>query len=143
MGKQENLLTPEQRNLTSEEASIMGRKGGIQKGINWKKKRSFAELGEALANCKPTQKLIDKAILLFPDVPQEEINNKLIIAGRLLEKALKGDLNAIAMLRDTIGEKPIVKNEHTGRDGSPIDTNILITQDKLRKRADEMRSLNE
>ena len=47
----------------------------------------------------------------------------------LIQKALKGDLSAIAMVRDTIGEKPAEKVEATVKK-NPFDE---LTADELRK----------
>ena len=40
-----------------------------------------------------------------------KVDVKTVIAARLVKKAISGDLTAISMLRDTIGEKPTDKQE--------------------------------
>ena len=121
---------------SKEKAQALGAKGGRQKGINARIRKSFAQIGEGLALCKPSKELIAKAKKLFPDIPEEEINNKLIIMGRLVEKAMKGDLKAIEMFRDTIGEKPTDKTEITGVDGEALNVKYELlpaTKEALEK----------
>lgn len=78
------------RGLTTEEAQKMGRKGGKKSAEVRKARKTFSEdLIEAL-NDEKTQKQILNA---------------------LIAQCKKGNVRAFEILRDTIGEKPIERQE--------------------------------
>lgn len=62
----------------------------------------------------------------FADLNGKNITIDQAMMVRLIQKALKGDLNAIAMVRDTIGEKPTEKMEV--KDVTPV---IISGEDEL------------
>ena len=68
-----------------------GRKGGLKKGENFRKKRLLKEELEILLE------IIDK----------DGHTNQEKISMALLQKASKGDTKAFEVIRDTIGQKPI------------------------------------
>jgi len=103
MANEENLRNIE---LTHEEAVRNGAKGGLQLGINNKDRKSMAQIGQAIANHKPTKKVLAKARKVFPDLDNKEITNKFIMMSTLFQEAISGNIKAIEMFRDTIGEKP-------------------------------------
>lgn len=72
-----------------------GRKGGLKKGENMRKRRALAEELEILLQ------IIDK----------DGHTNQEKISMALLQKASKGDTRAYEVIRDTVGEKP--KEVHT------------------------------
>lgn len=50
-----------------------------------------------------------------------------VIVLKLIQQAIKGDVKAIKEVFDRTDGKSIQKNEHTGKDGNPIETKSAIT----------------
>lgn len=88
MANDENLVSLADR--TKEERQEIGRKGGLKRAENIRKRKS----------------LKDELIALLE---LNDNNNKISLA--LLTKALNGDIQAFTTIRDTIGEKPTEKVE--------------------------------
>lgn len=110
----EQNLKPFDSNQSREEAKKNGQKGGIKSGESKRLKKTMAEIGQSLAEAKPSKKLVEKTREIFPHLTEEEVNNKLLLMAKLYEQAMKGNLKAIEMFRDTIGEQPINKHEAVG-----------------------------
>lgn len=74
--------------FTAENAAEMGKKGGIQRGINIRERKTMRRaLEDRLAQ-----------------------NDTLyLLADALINRALTGDVPAYTTIRDTVGEKPIEK----------------------------------
>ena len=68
-------------------------------------------------------------IKCFADIKGKNITIDQAIMVCLVQKALKGDLSAIGMVRDTVGEKPVEKVEATVTK-NPFDE---LTADELRE----------
>lgn len=101
-----------------DEACELGRKGGIKSGEVRRQLKTFREL-------------------LNEQLSEENINKRTLkeaIANKLLKLALNGNLKAIEMVRDTIGEKPIEKQEITNN--TPI--NIKVDLKKLKSIKDKL-----
>lgn len=94
-GAPENLAKKVNFEKGSEKTREAGRKGGLKKGENMRKRRALAEELEILLQ------IIDK----------EGHTNQEKISMALLQKASKGDTRAFEVIRDTVGEKP--KEVHT------------------------------
>lgn len=91
MGNTENLRPVQ----SEEEAREKGRKGGIASGIARAKRKEFKE----------------ELKLLLEIVNEDGESNNTKVSVALLERALKGDTKAFEVIRDTIGEKPVEKQE--------------------------------
>lgn len=78
--------------------------GGIASGIAKREKRTMREIAE---------------IILSKDVMTSDgvVTGKYAVLAKVIDKALKGDLQAATFIRDTIGEKPSDKQEITGNLG--------------------------
>lgn len=87
--------------------------GGIASGVAKREKRTMREIAE---------------IILSKDVMTSDgvVSGKYAVLAKVIDKALKGDLQAATFIRDTIGEKPTDKQEITGADGENI-TPVNIT----------------
>lgn len=83
-----NLINPLER--TEEERKEIARKGGIRSGEVRKMRKTLKEELLALLSDGDTQKNISVA---------------------LIQKALDGDVKAFETIRDSIGEKPVEKQE--------------------------------
>lgn len=106
----QNLKPFKSCECSSEVAKRNGRKGGIRSGEVKRERKTFAEIGKQLCDCKPSNEVIKKAKNLFPEMSEKDITNKLVMIGRVATKAMSGDIKAFEILRDTIGEKPIQHN---------------------------------
>ena len=114
-------MTPEQR---SEYGKI-----GAQKSMETKRKRK--EMRETLdillkMPMKRGKQYSAADIKSFADLKDKNLTIDQALMIVLVQKGLKGDLNAIAMVRDTVGEKPTDKMEI--KDTTPI---IISGEDDL------------
>ena len=118
------LMSPERR-------AECGRKGGIKNGVNAKKRKEMRETLDILLNMPMKKGRVYSAeeIKSFADLKGKNITIDQAMMVCLVQKALKGDLSAIAMVRDTVGEKPAEKVEATVTK-NPFDE---LTADELRK----------
>ena len=90
---------------TKEEASERGRKGGIASGIARREKKTFRATLE---------------LLLDRRLEGSSLTGREAVAVALFEKAMSGDVKAFQELRDTVGEKPVDKQELSGPDGEAV-----------------------
>jgi hypothetical protein len=84
---------------TKEEARERGRKGGIASGIARREKKTFRATLELLLDRK---------------LEGSSLTGREAVAVALFEKAMSGDVKAFQELRDTVGEKPVDKQELSG-----------------------------
>lgn len=109
-GNVENLMPV----TSKEEARELGRKGGKASGVARREKKTIRKSLE----------------LLLERVQEgEELTGAESVAAALFYKALSGDVRAIEVLRDSVGEKPTDKVEHQGR------MDLVATLEEARKRA--------
>ena len=106
--KYPNLLTPEQRNLTSEEATRIGALGGKVSGITKRRNKSMKELVAMMGNMKASKKSKLLAGDLFPELGAEEITNKIVMIARQMEKARRLRLSEILEGRSLSASMSIV-----------------------------------
>ena len=109
MGKQFNDMTPEERREA-------GRKGGIKSGEVKRRKKAMKETLEVLL-AMPMKKgrMADvEDIRSFTDLKGKNISVEAAMMVQMLQKALKGDTNAAAFIRDTSGQKPQEDVNFTG-----------------------------
>lgn len=99
MAEKSKNLKPFTSNQSHSEAVKNGRKGGIKSG-----------------EVRRERKVLKNELLYL----LEENNNQEKISVALIKEALKGNVKAFAMIRDTIGEKPIDKQEITGANGTSL-----------------------
>ena len=104
---------------STEEARKLGKQGGIKSGKVRRLKKSFKLLAQEVLNLDVSEKLADGKIKkfvteIFPEISEKEVSNRLAVVATLMREALKGNIKAIEVLRDTAGEKPVEKFEQTG-----------------------------
>lgn len=85
---------------TPKERKELARKAGIKSGEARQKKATFRKILESMLYIVDAEGL----------TPAEKI------CMELINSSIKGDLKAITMIRDTIGEAPTAKNELTCKD---------------------------
>jgi len=107
---QKNLIPVTQR--TKEEARQISRNGGIKSGKSRIIKKTCKQISQLILDAKPSQDLIDKLCSYYPDIPKDQMTNKVVLIDVAYQMAIRGDLKAIEFIRDTAGEAPIKRNEH-------------------------------
>lgn len=90
-----NLIPISER--SAEEVREMGRKGGIASGKVRKEKKMLKEL-------------LEEALSKGTETDNEYIN----ITLALIRQANEGNVKAYEVIRDTLGQKPVDKVEHSG-----------------------------
>lgn len=111
--KTKNLKPIQKGELSKEEAKKRGQKGGIKSGEVRREKRQLKEILETFLEMDAPQKMKDKALEIIPELDNERLSLKASLVVTLIEKILNGDMKAFELMRDTIGEKPIEKQEIT------------------------------
>ena len=117
MANEKNLKT-----LSPSEARELGRKGGIASGKKRKEQKLLKDtLLELLTlpATKSTPKDISDAAALSELKSGLTVQEEIAVA--LVKKAKNGDLRAIELLRDTIGQKPVDKQITQTIQTDPLD----------------------
>ena len=114
--------------MTPEQRREYGRKGGLKKGENYKRRKELKETLNILLDMplKTGRTTTVEKVQAFANLKGKNITVDQAMMVCLIQKALKGDLNAIAMIRDTIGEKPTEKLDV--KDVTPV---IISGEDDL------------
>ena len=117
--------------MTPEQRAECGRKGGIAKREAVRRRKEMRETLDILLDMPMKKGKVYSAeeIKCFADLNGKNITIDQAMMVKLIQKALKGDINAIAMVRDTIGEKPAEKIDATVTK-NPFDE---LTADELRE----------
>ena len=91
-------ISAKTRFKTGKQQVEIARQGGIASGIAKREKRTMREIAE---------------IILSKNVTTSDgiVTGKYAVLAKVIDKALKGDLQAAAFIRDTIGEKPTEKTQ--------------------------------
>lgn len=96
---------------TKQEARERGRKGGLASGIARREKKTLRAALEVLLDRK---------------LEGSSLTGREAVAVALFEKAMSGDVKAFQELRDTVGEKPVDKQELSGPDGAAVASEIVV-----------------
>ena len=97
--------------MTPEQRAEYGRKGAEKANETKRKRKEMRETLDILLNMPLKKGKVYSAeeIKSFADLKGKNITIDQAMMITLVQKALKGDLNAITMVRDTVGEKPAEK----------------------------------
>ena len=114
--------------MTPEQRREYGRKGGLKKGENYKRRKELKETLNILLDMplKTGRTTSVEKVQAFANIKGKNITVDRAMMVCLIQKALTGDLTAIAMVRDTIGERPSDKVEV--KDVTPV---IISGEDDL------------
>ena len=117
--------------MTPEQRAECGRKGGLAKREATRRRKEMRETLDILLKMPMKKGKVYTAedIKCFADLKGKNITIDQAMMVCLVQKALKGDLSAIGMVRDTVGEKPAEKVEATVTK-NPFDE---LTADELRE----------
>ena len=101
--------------MTPEQRAENGRKGALKATETKRRRKAMKETLEVLLDMpmKKGKVYTAEEIKSFADLKGKNITIDQAMMICLVQKALKGDLSAIAMVRDTVGEKPAEKVEAT------------------------------
>ena len=114
MANEQNLRVP-----TSDEARENGKKGGMKSVESRRRKKLLRECLEELLDTEQEVKINGVTL---------KKTNAELLSVTLMKKALKGDVKAFEVLRDTAGEKPIDKAMVADVDQSDIDEVASIVE---------------
>lgn len=100
MANEQNLRGHEfTSDQSREEAARNGRKGGLKSGENRRRRKAFAEAFDTLLQRE------------FTDHNGNKLQGVEAIAAKTFQAAMNGDLKAMQIIRDTVGEQPVQKVE--------------------------------
>lgn len=116
---EKNLKVP-----TSEQAREYGRKGGLASAKKKKERKAFKESLEMLLQMPAPEVAINQIRKQMPKIKNKDLNCQNAVLVGMVLAAIKGNVKAAEMIRDTIGEKPAEKVEATN-------TNINIEDEKV------------
>lgn len=114
-----NLIPTNKR--SKEEAKRLGKKGGIASGKARREKKTLRQCLEILLE----RTLKDKKGI--------EMSGAEAVSLKVFEKALKGDIRAFEVLRDTAGQKPVEKVQ------MKTDINIAESAERLSNIFDQIK----
>lgn len=133
----QNLKPIQKGQLSKDEAKRRGSLGGKKCAQVKREKKLFKDIFLDLLNYDiekftTNEELLEKISQINPLFSQN-IDVKTVISAQIIKKAVSGDLSAISMLREQIGEAPASKHELTGADGSPLVQKVYVTPEDLKK----------
>lgn len=120
MANEQNLIPTNK--LTESERRKLAQKAGKASGKARAERKTMREmlkylLEQDIQNSKGEKKTTLEAVMVAQ-----------------LKQALKGDTKAATFIRDTIGEKPLDKQEITGKNGEPLAVKkVFVTPDEVDK----------
>ena len=120
--------------MTPEQRSECGRKGGKTKAENFRKRKELKETLNLLLSLPLEHRNVAdiEHIQAFAKLNGKNVTVDQAMMIKVVQRALKGDLQAIAMIRDTIGEKP----------AENVNVDAKVTKNPLEElSADELRDL--
>lgn len=113
MANEQNLKP---RNLSTEEATSMGFKGGKASGEARRRRKTMREQLELLMGLKLAKKDVQDKLKAL-GINDTEIDNQMAMQVVMFQEALKGNTKAYELIRDTLGERPI---EHIQNLNPPV-----------------------
>lgn len=120
MANEQNLIPTNK--LTESERRKLAQKAGKASGKARAERKTMREMLKYLLEQDITNKAGEKKTTL----------EAVMVAQ--LKQALKGDTKAATFIRDTIGEKPLDKQEITGKNGEPLAVKkVFVTPDEVDK----------
>lgn len=99
------------RDLPPEKRKEIATAGGKASGEARRVKKTFKAIVAEILNFTPPEKIVEQIAGTFPEMPVEEIDNKLALVYSQYAKALKGDTKSFQVLYDISGEKQLEEEE--------------------------------
>lgn len=118
MANEQNLISPEQRNLTSEEARRIGSLGGKASVKAKRKKKAIREIIEEMLSMNAPKKLSEEFARVYGFDPKDMTNKDTLILAQLNKAVVKKDTQAFTALLDRLEGKPqqTIDNTYGGND---------------------------
>lgn len=123
-----NLIPNSER--TPSELRKMTRNGGKKSGEVRRAKKLFRETCELLLSMDCKNGSLNEHMSEM-GIPKGEQTNQMAITISMLKSALEGNVQAFKELRDTMGEKPVQRQEITGKDGRPLQERELSMKEAI------------
>lgn len=117
----DNLIVP-----SSEQAREYGRKGGLTRVENERKRRTFKDAVEHVLFDVPLNES-EKAKLEGYGIKPEDFSKQMLAVKGLMEEAIKGNVQAFNTLMAIMGEKPADKIDVNG----DLFSNIRVVDDTI------------
>lgn len=126
MAREENLIPFNE--LTEEQHRKLASKGGKASVIARKNKKAMKEIMENLLKIPVNDENV-KEKMREMGIDNEDINNQTAMLVKLMNKALKGDLRAIDMIREITGEKVVEVKVNQVTDAKVQELQQLLEQE--------------
>jgi hypothetical protein len=131
----ENLKPYKKGELSRELAVEYGRKGGLKKSENEKKRKKLKDLAVMIGELGINDESV-KTRMAEMGIDEEDMTNDASIIVALYDKAKNGDVQAFNAIRDIKGEKP--KDEVEQKVDSNVTINYLSASNKFASREGEV-----
>lgn len=133
MANEQNLIPVTKR--TPREQKEISSKGGKASAEARRKRKTMKEQVELLLSLPLKDKTAQKKLKML-GIDVDNLDNQMAMMVVQLNKAMKGDMQAVTFFRDIVGEKPKEKVELEGN----INTNPLenLSTDEIRKAIEMM-----
>ncbi len=109
MAKSNNLRPPFGEGGTPDEARELGKMGGIKSGEVRRRKSAMKDIAQMVLGLKPNITQGAKLQLKQMGIDERDLTTQTVALVKILEKAMKGDVQAMQFIRDTAGQKPTDK----------------------------------
>lgn len=116
MANNENLQPIQKGQLSKEELKKRQSNGGKKSGEVRRQRKQFKESLEMLLQMRVPEKTANNLKTLLPKLKDKDLNCQNAILAGLMKAAMNGNVKAVELIRDTIGEKPVEKVEITGNE---------------------------
>lgn len=108
MAKHPNLMPPFNER-SPDEVRELNRKGGIKSGEVRRRKSAMKDIAQMVLGLKPNITQGAKLQLKQMGIDERDLTTQTVALVKILEKAMKGDVQAMQFIRDTAGQKPTDK----------------------------------
>ena len=122
--------------MSEREQKEIARKGGTASGRARRENKVMRDTLEMILglSLKKGEKANVESVQSLAELKGKNISVQEAIAIAMAQRAMKGDVSAVAFIRDTTGQKPTDKVEMSGEINNPL---AGLTTEELRKLIDE------
>lgn len=122
--------------MSEREQKEIARKGGTASGRARREKKAMKDTLEMILglSLKKGKKANVESVQSLAELKGKNISVQEAIAIAMAQRAMKGDVSAVAFIRDTTGQKPTDKVKMSGEINNPL---AGLTTEELRKLIDE------
>lgn len=120
MAKESNLIVP-----SSEQARINGSKGGKIRAENRRKRKALKEQMELLLTLPLTDEGAKKRFESM-GIDADNMDNQMAMVVKTYAQALKGNINAVNVIREIIGERVVEVNVNNNIDDKVKELDRLL-----------------